>query len=435
MLLSLARQQSSLRRMTNLARDNNFLSLSKVGILLHKIRRNLVFVLSTSFLLFLILVPFLRLILGSFQFGHPAMPQGWTFKNYLTAYSMPLFFQALGTTVSISTASTCIAIAIATLFAWLIERSDMPFRNLAWTLVLIPMAMPGVLFALSWALLLAPKTGLINVLLLSALELTGIHLTQGPLNIYSMGGLIFIISLRSVTTIFLMVVGSFRIMDPVLEEAARVSRASATGTFFQVTLPIMIPAILTAAIFEFVVTMESFEAPLAVGLPAGIFVFSTLIYFVVHLQVPVNYGLGSVFGITYMVILLLMLVAYRRAVGYSERYATVTGKGYRPRVISIGKWRYLALGMFATYFVLTVIAPFAILFWTSLLPSYHSPSFEALSLISLANYREVFSTPHILSVIWNTLVLMVTTATATMVLALIVSWIVVIKKKSSELST
>ncbi len=408
-----------------MAKDNNFLSLPRTRVALHKIRRNLVFVLSTSFLLFLILIPFLRLLLSSFQFGHPAMPQGWTFKNYLVAYSMPLFFQALRTTVSISTASTCIAVAIAALFAWLIERTNMPFRNLAWALILIPMAMPGVLFALSWALLLAPNTGSINVLLRSVLELAGIHLTQGPLNIYSMGGLIFIMGLRGVTTIFLMVVGSFRIMDPVLEEAARVSRASATGTFFQVTLPIMIPAILTAAIFEFVSTMESFEAPLAVGLPAGIFVLSTLIYFVVHLQAPVNYGLGSVFGITYMVILLLMLVAYRWAVGYSERYATVTGKGYRPRVISIGKWRYLALGMFATYFLLTVIAPFAILFWTSLLPSYHPPSFEALSFISLANYREVSSTPHILSVIWNTLVLMVTTATATMVLALIVSWIVV----------
>ena len=136
------------------------------------------------------------------------------------------------------------------------------------------------------------------------------------------------------TTIFLMVVGSFRMMDPSLEEAARVSKASSMGTFFQVTLPVLLPAVFTAGMYEFVSSMESFEAPLAVGLPAGIFVLSTLIYFTVRLQAPVDYGLGAVFGVTYMIMLLFLLWGYRRAVRYSERYSTVTGKGFRPRVTS-----------------------------------------------------------------------------------------------------
>jgi len=404
---------------------NNLLSLSRAGVLLDKIRRNLVLVVITSVILLLILIPFVRLIIGSFQIGHPAMPEGWTLENYPRAYSLPLFFQALRNTISISTASTILTLVIAILFAWLIERTDMPFRNLAWVLILVPMAMPLVLFALSWTLLLSDNAGAINIFIRRALELIGIHLTKGPFNIYSYGGLIFIQGLRGVTTVFLMVVGSFRMMDPILEEAARVSKASTSRTFFQVTLPLMIPAVLTAAIYEFVVAMETFEGPLAVGLPARIFVLSTLIYFIVHLQAPVDYGLGSVFGITYMVMLLFMLFWYRRAVGYSERYATVTGKGYRPRVITIGKWRYLALAMFVVYFMLTVVAPFAILLWTSLLPSYHPPSFEALRLISFANYREVFIEPHILSVAWNTVVLTGITATSTMILAFFVSWIVV----------
>jgi iron(III) transport system permease protein len=315
--------------------------------------------------------------------------------------------------------------AIAISFAWLIERTDMPLRNLAWSLILIPMAIPGVLFALGWALLLAPKTGSMNVMLRSGLALFGIEPAEGPLNIYSLGGLIFLDGLRGVTTIFLMVVGSFRMMDPSLEEAARVSKAGGAGTFFQVTLPVLLPAVLTAGMYEFVSSMESFEAPLAVGLPAGIFVLSTLIYFTVRLQAPVDYGLGAVYGVTYMIMLLFLLWGYRRAVRYTERYSTITGKGFRPRVTSLGRWRYPALAMFLVYFTLTVVAPFAILLWAALLPSYKPPSLEALSLLSLGNFAQVFSLPRFYAVVWNTALLIVIAATATMLLAFFVSWIIV----------
>jgi len=395
------------------------------GTLWSQIKSNLVLICATAFLLLLILVPLVRLIVNSFQLGHPAMPEGWTLQNYLSAYSLPAFYRALGTTIVLSVVGTITTLSIAILFAWLIERTDMPLRNLAWTLILIPMAVPGVLFALGWALLLSPKTGAINLALRALLEPIGIQVSQGPLNIYSLSGLIFLDGLRGVTTIFLMVVGAFRMMDPSLEEAARVSKASAASSFFQVTLPVLLPAVLTAAMYEFVSSMESFEAPLAVGLPAGIFVLSTLIYFTVRLQAPVDYGLGAVFGVTYMIMLLFLLWGYRRAVRHSERYTTVTGKGYRPRVISLGRWRYVALTLFVVYFFLTVLAPFTILLWTSLLPSYRPPSWAALSLLSLSNFSEVFSRPHFFGVVWNTLILMTLAATATMLLAFFVSWIVV----------
>jgi iron(III) transport system permease protein len=338
---------------------------------------------------------------------------------------MPLFYQALGTTIVISAIGTLLTLAIAILFAWLIERTDMPLRNLAWALILIPMAIPGVLFALGWALLLAPKTGALNIILRSVFEPLGFPLTEGPLNIYSIGGLIFLDGLRGVTTVFLMVVGAFRMMDPTMEEAARVAKANGRAAFFQVTLPALMPAVLSAAIYSFISSMESFEGPLAIGLPGGIFVLSTLIYFTTRLQAPLDYGLGAVFGVVYMVLMLVLLFAYRRIVRYSERYSTITGKGFRPRVISIGKWRYPALGMFVVYFIVTVGAPFLILFWASLLPSYRIPSYEALSLVSLNNYLQIFSMPKLGLIIWNTVLLMVIAATATMLLAFFVSWVIV----------
>lgn len=392
---------------------------------LRAVRGNAVPFLLTGFLVFLVLIPLARLAMSSFQSGHPAMPEGWTLQNYTAALSMPLFYQALGTTAIISAIGTLLTLGIAVLFAWLIERTDMPLRNLAWTLILIPMAIPGVLFALGWALLLSPKTGVVNLLLRGGLSALGFEIPVGPINIYSVGGLIFLDGLRGVTTVFLMVVGAFRMMDPTMEEAARVAKASGKSAFFQITLPALAPAVLSAAIYSFISSMESFEGPLAIGLPGGIFVLSTLIYFTTRLQAPLEYGLGAVFGVIYMVLMLFLLVFYRRIVRQSERYSTVTGKGFRPRVVSIGKWRYPALGMFILYFVFTVGAPFFILLWASLLPSYRIPSWEAFNLVSLANYTQVFATPKIAPVVWNTLLLMVISATATMIIAFFVSWIIV----------
>jgi iron(III) transport system permease protein len=395
-------------------------------------RGNMPFILVTGLLLFLILVPVIRLLINSFQLGHPALPQGWTLDNYAHAFASPLFYEALTTTLWVSSLSTVITVSIAVLFAWLIERTDMPLRNLAWALILIPMAIPGVLFALSWTLLLTPKTGAINVVLRDILQLIGIGLQSGPFNIYSMSGLIFLDGLRGVTTVFLLVVGAFRMMDPSLEEAARVSKAGAMATFFRVTLPALTPALLAATMYCFISSMESFEAPLAVGLPAKIYMLSTLIYFTVRIQAPIDYGLSAVYGVSFMVLMIALLVFYRRAMRHSERFSTVTGKGFRPRTISIGKWRHAALAMFVVYFLLAVVAPFAILVWCSLLPSYRVPSQAAMKLISLANYREIFETPQVLSVIWNTAVLMLVTATVTMATALVVSWVIVRTKISGR---
>ena len=190
------------------------LPYSRILLSWDRIRSHTVLIAITAFLLFLVLIPLVRLLLSSFQLGHPAIPAGWTLQNYIAAYTMPRFYEALGTTVLLSAVGTFITLAIAVLFAWLIERTDMPLRNLAWTLILIPMAIPGVLFALGWSLLLSPRTGVINVVLRNSLEWIGISINAGPLNIYSLGGLIFLDGLRGVTTIFLMLVGAFRMMDP-----------------------------------------------------------------------------------------------------------------------------------------------------------------------------------------------------------------------------
>jgi iron(III) transport system permease protein len=389
------------------------------------IKTNALSIIVIGLVIFLVFVPISRLLISSFQLGHPAMPDGWTLSNYEAAFTAENFYVTLARTFWIAAVGTAISLALALSLAWLVERTDMPFRNLAWVIVLIPMAIPGILFAMGWNLLLAPKSGAVNVGLREFLSWLGLALEEGPINLYSVGGLIFLDGIRGVTTIFLMVVGSFRMMDPTLEEAARVSKAGRVATFFKVTLPALSPAILAAGMYSFITSMESFEAALAVGLPGGIFVLSTLIYFTTRVQPPPDYGLGAVFGVIFMVIMILLLVVYRRAVAHSERFSTVTGKGFRPRIISIGKWRYPAFGLFILYFLIAVLLPFAILLWVSLMPSYRPPSLDVLHLLTFKNFVTVFEDPAILKVIWNTLLLMLISATATMILCFFVSWMIV----------
>jgi iron(III) transport system permease protein len=140
---------------------------------------------------------------------------------------------------------------------------------------------------------------------------------------------------------------------------------------------------------------------------------------------PVDYSTSCVFGIVLMFIMILLIGAYRYGLRRFQHYATITGKGYRPRVISLGRGRYPALLMFVLYFFFMVLAPFLILLWGSLLPNYRPPSLEALNVVSLSNYREIFSRSDIWRTIWNTLQVTLVTATVTMILSLFVSWIVI----------
>ncbi|HEX9741247.1 MAG TPA: iron ABC transporter permease [Nitrospiraceae bacterium] len=376
-------------------------------------------------LLWLIIFPIGQMVVHSFRSGHPAVPGPFTLDNYITAYSNPLTYRMMWNTFVFATLGTIITLGLAVLFAWLIERTDMPLRNLAWTLLLIPLAMPGLLFSMAWVLLLSPDNGLVNLALRAPLsQWVGIEVERGPFNIYSMSGMIFLDGLRGVSTVFLIIVGAFRMMDPALEEAARTAGASNRETLRKVTLPVLLPAILAGFLYSFMSSMESFEAPLVVGLPAGIYVYSTMIYFSTRL-VP-SYGLGAAFSVSYFLIAMLLVWMYQRVViQRSERFATVTGKGYRPHVIPLGKWRYFALGLFVLYFLFAVILPLSILVWASLIPNYRTFNWEQVGQITLTHYQMLAQEPGILQAVWNTVVVTFATATGAVILSFFISWIVV----------
>jgi iron(III) transport system permease protein len=370
---------------------------------------------------YLVIVPLALLMMGGFFRGAPGDFNQPTLDNYIRSYGGPALLELLYNSFVFATGSVLLALPIAVIFAWLIERTNTPLRTVAYALVIAPVAMPGMLLSMSWVLLMSPNVGVINrtIMLLFDLE-------TAPFNIYSLGGMIFTEGLRLVPTTFLLLVGAFRAMDPSLEEAALVSGATKFITATRVTLRIMLPAILTAAIYIFMTAIESFEIPGVLGLRNGILVFSSKIYYATTSTYGgvASYGEASALSSTYLVISVFLIYLYQRSTRHSEKFATVTGKGYRPRLIDLGIWKYLALFVLLSYFCLAVLLPILIMFWASLIPFYQAPSFEAFSVVSLASYRDLLNDPEVLKAVRNTLWLMLGAATLTTLLAAAAAWVV-----------
>ena len=374
---------------------------------------------SVSFVLaVLVLVPMGMLIYSSLRTGRPGMPGGeFSFIHYVDAYSNLETYVTIARSLYFAAAVTTVTLLVGGLFAWLVERTNMPGRTFAYTTLLSSMAIPRMLFGIAWILLLSPKIGLINHFIQDIFGLP-------RFNIYSMSGMIFVQILVEIPTAFLMMLGTLRGMDPALEEAASVSRSNTFSTLRKITLPIMTPSVLAAAVYLFIINIEVFEIPGLIGLPAGITLFSTAIYNNATVLVPPNHGLANTYAITFLLASIVLIILYRKATRHSERYSTITGKGYRPRVIDLGLWKYSAFSIFMIFFIVTILLPILVLIYASLIPIYQVPSASVLSRISLQNYIAIIQAPWIGRVLKNTLLLMLMAPTASIFLAALIAWVV-----------
>ena len=373
----------------------------------------------------LILVPLATLLLFSLRQGTPWDPGPFTLRNYEAAYGDSQIYLMFGRTIVFALLSTILSVVLAVMLAYLTERTDMPFRNVVWAVTLLPMAMPGLLFAMSWTYLLSPNIGLYNLWLRDMLELFGVELDSGPFDIYSFTGMIFVEGLRGVATNYLIIVGAFRNMDPAFEEAARMSGCSGWQAFRRIFLPLMTPIILAASIYSFMTHLESLEIPLVIGFPSKIYVFPSYIYFTTQRLSPPQCGLSAALGATFLIVSILLVIGYRRIQGANTRFATVTGKSFRPNRIKLGAWRWPCLFVFLTYLLVTVGGPGLILIWTSLVPFYSPPGLDMLGDLSLVHYFKVLQEPNVRGAILNTLVVATIAASLTMALSLAVAWVIV----------
>ncbi|MEX2490217.1 MAG: iron ABC transporter permease [Nitrospirales bacterium] len=347
-----------------------------------------------------------------------------TLANYQGVFGSASTYRIILNTLIYAVGSIAMGLPIALTLAWLMERTDMPGRNILYGLMFIPMAIPPFATAAGWILLLGPNAGLINQWIRGLVDLGAL---SGPFNIYSLPGMIFVTGLAVVPTMWLLMLGVFRNMDPSLEEAGSASGLSRFSVIREITLPLMRPGILGVLAYYGVVTIAIFEIPLALGLGAGIPVLSTRIFMLTQAAgegIPA-YGPAAALGLITMAVAIGFMYLYIRVLRDTARFTTVTGKGYRPRRLSLGNWKWLALGMVIGYFLLQVILPYFILLWSSLLRFYQAPSLEALGNVTFYNYARLFDNSRFLEAVVNTGAVVFIAATGTVLLAAIISWLVV----------
>ena len=373
-------------------------------------------------LLYLVVVPLVLLGISSIRpTGFPLEP-GFTLDNFGKVFLAGDFAPLLSTTVVFALGSTALALVFGTGLAWLIERTDLPGRGAFRVLVILPMATPPVLLAIGWAMLLSPRTGFFNLLLRD-----GLGLSTAPFNVYSVPGMIFVEALALVPTAFLFLAPAFRNMDPSLEEAALASGASTWRLIRKVLLPLLWPALAACAVFLLIVCFVVFDIPGTLGMPARIYVLSTRIFYLTADSpsgVPL-YGQVSALGSFFLLILAVLGYAYFRFTRESQRYRTISGKGFRPRQSPLGRWRWLVFGAVSVYFLLAVVAPLAILVWASLMPYQTKPNLASLSLATLDNHADFLRNARLITASLNSLTIAIVSATAVALLSLVVSWLVV----------
>ena len=370
----------------------------------------------------LVVIPIVYLVVSSFKPTGFVFDDGFTLDHYRALLFDPSLPRLFANTTIFAIGSTVGALVIGGVLAWLVERTDMPARRLARGLIILPMATPPVLLAIAWVMLLDPQIGLINTI---ARSVTGL---EGPLfNVFSIEGMIFVEALALVPSSFLILSPAFRNMDPSLEDAAFASGAGLGTVLRRVVFPLLRPAILGAGVFLFMACYVIFDIPGIIGVPAGWQVFSTsIVSSALHSPTGLpEYGRLSVMAVLLLAILVTLAIAYGRLTRRTEKFVTVTGKGYRARQYPLGKWRFVATLAVAGYFVLAVVLPLLMLVWTSLLPYRTGVSKNVLGLVSPSNYVQLFANDRFLGAAWNTTLISLLAATAVAVLSLGISWVLI----------
>ncbi|MDX6476743.1 MAG: iron(III) transport system permease protein [Gaiellaceae bacterium] len=340
-----------------------------------------------------------------------------TFASFRVAYSETGLVDMTLNSFAFAGGSTVFAVVIGTGLAHLVVRTDVPFKPLMYAASLVPLIIPGILHTIAWFFLLSPEIGVLNLHLIHPL-------TGHDFNVTSIPGMILVEGLHLAPLVFLLMVASFRSMDPSLEESAVMSGAPLRTVFFRITLPLARPALYAAILIMVVRTLESFEVPAVLGLNQHIWVFTSRIWSTLN-ALPPDYSTAGAYAMSLLVLTSLGVFWQARLAKKGRSYQTVTGKGFRPRPIPLGAWKWPATGLILAYFVISVVLPLAMLFYASTQLFYSPPTRETLTHTTWDNYKTVFHDPLVQHGFKNSLILALGAATAVMLIAAVASWIVV----------
>ncbi|MDO9442148.1 MAG: iron ABC transporter permease [Beijerinckiaceae bacterium] len=372
-----------------------------------------------AILLVLIVPPVIFLVNASF---HETLPDGssgaFTLRFYRQLVSGRFFLPSLANTMIYACGSAAIAIFIGTVQALIVERTNAPGRKLAFLAAIISLGVPHVLYTVAWLLLLG-RAGPVNDLIKTLFD------QHQALNVYSLWGMMLIEGVGFVPLTFLLMSAVLRSTDASFEEAAMMSGASPMRAFRDITLRMALPALCGLTLLIFVKAFESFEVPALVGLAGNVSVITTMIYQSSRRAGSPDYGEAGAYSICLVVILFFLIVWQNRLSQNAQRYQTITGKGFRPRLIDLGPWRFAASAVLIGLFLAVTVVPVGMLVFTSFLPFYEGVTLDSFSRMTLDNYALLIGPGSFRDSIVNTLVLGAATATLVVPFTALCAWLVV----------
>jgi iron(III) transport system permease protein len=372
-----------------------------------------------ALLLFAIVPPTIFLVNASF---HETLPDGssgaFTTRFYEQLLAGKQFLPSLINTAIYACGSALIAILIGTTQALIVERTNAPGRKLAFLAAIISLGVPHILYTVAWLLLLG-RSGPVNDLLA--------FIFQRPqvLDVYSLWGMMLIEGVGFVPLTFLLMSAVLRSTDASFEEAAMMSGASPLGAFMRISLRMAFPALAGLTLLIFVKAFESFEVPALVGLAGNVSVLTTMIYQSSRQAGAANYGEAGAYSVCLVIILLGLMLWQNQLSKNAKRYQTITGKGFRPRVIDLGPWRYPASALLVGLFLCVTVIPVLMLAFTSFQPFYGGVSLDAFTRLTVENYEALLKPGSFRDSILNTLTLGTMTATLVVPFTALCAWLVV----------
>jgi iron(III) transport system permease protein len=243
-------------------------------------------------------------------------------------------------------------VVIGLAFAWVVVRTNTPWKGLIATAGMLPLFVPPLVAGVAWAILGSPRTGLLNLMA----DKAGIPIR---INLYSMPGMIFVFGIYYAPYVYMFTAAALRNMDPSLEEAAEISGASATRTMATVTFPLIMPAILSGLLLSFVVMLGIYGVPAVLGSPANIPVLTTYI-FALTAWSPPKYNTAASVAVILMIVTGILVFLQHKVIG-ARSYTTVAGKAFRPRPLTLGPWRSLTLALAILYLFVVVLPTLALI--------------------------------------------------------------------------
>ena len=361
----------------------------------------------------LILYPIAYLIQASLSVGDPQArpPEAYGLDNFI---GLGRYAHILGNTLQVAAIATVLAVVVGFVMGWILSRTNVPGRAAFEQLMAMPYYVTPLMGALAWAILASPTSGVVN-LLWRALGGEG-HL----IDINTSWGIAWVMALFEGSVAFVMIGAVMKSMDPSMEEASQVLGAGRTRTMLRITLPLVLPGVLGAAVYVFAEMLGSFSAALVLGLPARFYVVTTAMYQLVS-QYPPRFPTAAAMGVSLFAVMFLMVWIYRRIIS-SGTYVTITGKAFRPRVMDVGGLRWPFLAICIAYLTVAVILPVLTIVYASF--QHLGAVAPRLSNFTLANYATALSLDAVRSALWNSLLLGFATASIGVLLMGFLSWLI-----------